>query len=198
MRISQRLDKEIPLREVFTRPQLAEQAEFIDAYDASVVSAPIVAVSRDTDLPLSFAQLRLWLLDQIDGGSVHYNVPFALRLKGVLDVDALQKVFASIIERHEVLRTTYRAQVDGDGHDEAGEVIQVIHASVPVPFTEHDLRDEPEQLTDYLNREATKPFDLSRDAMLRASLLHVGEAEYVLSVTMHHIASDGWSIGAGL
>jgi len=144
-------------------------------------------------MPLSFAQQRLWVLDQLGGGSVHYNMPSTIQLNGNLDIVALKKSFSSIFERHEVLRTSY-------GENAEGQAVQIIH---PVTDVEISLTDISElskaereaELRRLVQQEASLPFDLTHDAMLRIQLLRLSSQEHVLLVTMHHIASDGWSMG---
>ncbi|MEE8302751.1 MAG: condensation domain-containing protein, partial [Candidatus Tectomicrobia bacterium] len=149
---------------------------------------------RDTDdpCPLSFAQQRLWFLDQLDPNSPLYNITKALRLCGDLNVSVLQQTLNAIVTRHDVLRTTFTT-VDG-------EAVQVISAPCAVPLTISDLRDCPDaqretELQRQLTQEARRPFHLDRDIMLRAILFQLGEAEHVLLLVIHHIASDGWSMG---
>jgi amino acid adenylation domain-containing protein len=142
--------------------------------------------------PLSFAQQRLWFLNQLEPLSPFYHVPKALRLVGGLDVPALQRSLAAIVARHEVLRTTYAAV---DGHP-----MQRIAADRPAELALIDLSAwsvaERDAETARLLKDATqRPFDLSRDAMLRATLLRLGAQEHLLLLIMHHIASDRWSTG---
>ncbi|MES2825224.1 MAG: condensation domain-containing protein, partial [Pseudomonadota bacterium] len=141
---------------------------------------------------LSFTQQRLWLLDKIDGGNAHYNKPGALKLTGILHVQALNQVFTSIVERHESLRSYFVM-------DEHGQPLQVIQAAVPfvVPMIDISQLDENAcqlQLTQFISDEASRAFDLSCDLMLRAQLIKVAADEHILLVTMSHIASDGWSM----
>lgn len=145
------------------------------------------------NLRLSFAQQRLWLLDQIEGGSAHYNMPAALRLSGELDREGLQFAFGSILERHESLRTVF-----AEGDD--GEPVQVILTAAEFKLTEHDLsalelESRSLELAERMNEEAERTFDLKTDLMLRAQLLKLSNDEHIVLVTMHHIASDGWSMG---
>ena len=142
--------------------------------------------------PFSFAQQRLWFLERFEPHSPLYNIPKAVRMQGVLDVEALQRVLDAIVARHEVLRTTF-AIVDGSP-------VQVIGEPRSVELTVVDLRAWPEvereaEMQRLLTRGAQRPFNLSADLMLRATLLRLDEEEHVLLLAMHHIASDGWSIG---
>jgi amino acid adenylation domain-containing protein len=152
---------------------------------------PLKRVERVGDLPLSFAQQRLWFLQQLEPNSRTYNMPFALRLKGTLNVDALRKSFNELIRRHEVLRTVFR-KVDG----EPKQVIEEA-ADVNLPIT--DLQDLPEserekQIERALLEEADHVFDLARGPLCHVSLLRISKDEHVLLYTMHHIISDGWSM----
>jgi amino acid adenylation domain-containing protein len=142
--------------------------------------------------PLSFAQQRLWFLHQLEPLSPFYNVPKALRLVGSLDVPALQRTLDSIVARHEVLRTTYEA-VDG-------RPMQMIAADRPAEMAVIDLSTwsaaERDAATERFLKDAVqRPFDLSREVMLRATLLRLSAQEHILLLNMHHIASDRWSTG---
>lgn len=140
----------------------------------------------------SFAQKRLWLIDKIQGRSEEYNIPMAFTLKGNLDLDALQQSLDQLVIRHEVLRTTF-VEVNGDAY-------QKINPARPVDIKYIDLSDlseteKGECLHQFLTNDATTTFDLSRDLMLRTSVIKVAEFEHTVLFTMHHIASDGWSAG---
>ncbi|MFK0167153.1 condensation domain-containing protein, partial [Rhizobium sp. NPDC090279] len=143
-------------------------------------------------MALSFGQQRLWFLDRLEPNSVEYLLPLALRLHGVLDAAALRQALDALANRHEVLRTRYVA-TDSDP-------MQVIDASAAVPLIQIDLRhldddDEREQrLQEVLLADSRQPFDLAQGPVIRATLVCLTEAEHVLLVTMHHIASDGWSL----
>ena len=140
--------------------------------------------------PLSFAQERLWFIDQFEPNSPAYNVPLALRLRGELDVAALERTFIEIVNRHHVLRTTFTSV--------NGRPMQVIGATPELflPLTNLSDRSESEKETDVsrlVAAEFQSPFDLSRGPLVRASLLRLAEREHILLLTMHHIVSDGWS-----
>jgi amino acid adenylation domain-containing protein len=142
--------------------------------------------------PLSFAQQRLWFLHLLDPQSSAYNMPFALRLSGQLDIPALERALNEIVRRHEVLRTTFDA-LDG-------EPVQLIATTQPLEVPLTDLSSLPPEQREVETRrlvvqDALQPFDFARGPMLRASLLRLGAEEHVLSLTMHHIVSDGWSMG---
>lgn len=149
--------------------------------------------SPQTDsVPLSYAQQRLWFLDQLEPGSVVYNLPAAMRLSGLLDVEALRNGLNEIVHRHEALRTSFAA-VDG-------EPKQVIHTeatlALPVVPLAHLAEAEREAEVQRLaSEEALRPFDLTQAPLLRATLLQLSDREHVILFTMHHIVSDGWSLG---
>ncbi len=142
-------------------------------------------------IPLSFAQQRLWFLDQFEPNSPLYNIIKAIRIQGPLRREALQHTLNMIIKRHEVLRTIFIAR-DGTPH-------QIIRDPQPAPLQVIDLRPWPAATREaeahrLLQQEAHRPFDLTQDLMLRATLLHLKQEEYLLLLVMHHIASDGWSM----
>ncbi len=148
--------------------------------------------AHDADVPLSFAQERLWFLDQLEPHSAVYNVCQAVRLQGTLDLMALEKALNEIVRRHEVLRTNFVA-VDG-------KPVQVIASPRPLPLTVVDLstwRDgtAEEEMVRRLQEEARRSFDLSLDMLARGLLIRMGPTEHTLMLTMHHIISDGWSLG---
>jgi len=186
---------EIPLRQLFEGPTVAELAQYIEAAlkAQNHLQAPlIVPVSREIDLPLSFAQQRLWFLDQLEPDNAFYNVPTALRLKGRLNIAALQQTLDEVVRRHESLRTSF-ALVDG-------APVQVISEPATVELPVIDLSREDEETREARARklaeeEARRPFDLSRGPLLRTQLLRLSENEHVVLFTMHHIVSDGWSMG---
>ncbi|MEN9867793.1 MAG: hypothetical protein RL748_3383, partial [Pseudomonadota bacterium] len=193
-RINQTFQVQLPIKALFLAPDLEALVLEMLRLDSGQACPPLVPVARDQELPVSFGQQRLWLLDRIDGGSAHYNMPGALQLTGELNYDALQTAFLQILARHESLRTCF---VSGP----SGEPQQKIHPVQDLPFTipmvdlslmADDLRQQ--QLQDRLRSEAVQPFRLQSDLMLRAQLLKMGEQQHVLMMTMHHIAADGWSM----
>ncbi len=145
-----------------------------------------------TEEVLSFSQQRLWFLDQIEKGSTQYNIPVALKLTGSLDVEALNKALTTIVGRHESLRTVF---LDA-GQGPLQVIQQASKFDLPIVNIADRLDGEKTQQIDIvIAEEAKKGFDLSQDLMLRAQLLKLSDDEHVLLVTMHHIASDGWSVG---
>ncbi|MBI3789505.1 MAG: amino acid adenylation domain-containing protein [Gemmatimonadetes bacterium] len=144
------------------------------------------------EAPMSYAQEMVWLLDRATPGLTAYNVPRAFRLRGALDVAALEAALADVVTRHEVLRTTYHA---GD-HGPVQRVAPAGAQALPVTdLTARDASERESEVGRLIYEEAHTHFDLARDPMLRARLLRVGPTDHVLLLTTHHIASDGWSKG---
>ncbi|HKS30094.1 MAG TPA: condensation domain-containing protein [Pyrinomonadaceae bacterium] len=142
------------------------------------------------DPPLSFAQQRLWFLNQLQPESPFYNIPAAVRLAGKLNVSALRRALNEIVRRHEALRTSF-PQSDGRPHQSIAEELEL---ELPVLSLEEDESSE-ERVVELANLEAQRPFDLSRGPLIRSTLLRLSETEHVLLLTIHHIVSDGWSLG---
>ena len=190
---------EMPLRELFEAPRLADLAVRIEAARRSGAmppAPPLVAVSRQGPLPLSFAQQRLWLIDQLEPGSPLYNIPVALRVEGPLDGGVLARCLGEVVRRHESLRTVFA------GRDGAPE--QVILPGVPIGLPLVDLSGLPEsrreeQALTLAGEEAGRPFDLVRGPLLRGVLLRLasagGQMDHIIALTLHHITSDAWSAG---
>jgi amino acid adenylation domain-containing protein len=194
-RIRETLGVELPLGDLFEAPILAALAERIDTANQagrSLKAPPLEPVSRTSELPLSFAQQRLWFLSQLEPNSPFYNIPLAVRFEGHLDAEALERSFGELIHRHESVRMTFRTQ--------DGRPIQVPLPASELSLAVTDLRHLPADTREAEARrlareEAGLPFDLARGPLLRASLLKLGEREHVLLLTLHHIISDGWSMG---
>ncbi|MGN4022228.1 amino acid adenylation domain-containing protein, partial [Burkholderia gladioli] len=186
----------VPLRALFDAPTVAGFAERIRAFEAAAapsLAAPleIRPVSRDAPLPLSFAQQRQWILDRLAPGSTLYNVPIALRIAGPLDPRALSFALDGIVARHEVLRTIY-SEIDGSA-------MQIVLPPFPLALAHTDLSSLPAdsraaRLRALLDEQDNTPFDLGAAAPIRAGLVRIAETEHVLLITLHHIASDGWSM----
>jgi len=148
--------------------------------------------SQSGPVPLSFAQQRLWFLDQLEPGSAAYNLPRAIRLTGVLNIAALEQSFNEIVRRHEILRTTFTV-VDGQPN-------QVIAPALPCRLAIIDLQSLPEaaqsqRVQQLASQAAQQPFDLTQGPLLRLALLQLSQTEQVLLLTLHHIVSDAWSTG---
>ncbi|WP_344591679.1 non-ribosomal peptide synthase/polyketide synthase [Actinomadura vinacea] len=180
---------DVPLASLLARPTLRGLAATVESTGRRAEVPPITPAPRDQTLPLSFAQQRLWFLNQLDPGSVEYNVMLPVRLPGELDVVALGAAMDAVVERHEVLRTRLVAGADGVAH-------QVIDPPAPFPLPVVDLAgaDDPLGLAErVVAREAATPFDLAGGPLIRGALLWLTEDEHVLALTMHHVVSDEWS-----
>jgi amino acid adenylation domain-containing protein len=178
--------------EASTVAGMAESVEGARQAEGNPQLPPIGCVSRSRDLVLSFAQEQLWLLDQLAPGMAAYNIPKAFRLTGPLDVTSLAQSLQEIIKRHEALRTTFTA-VDG-------RPVQIIASTLRLTMSTVDLRGLPEvereaKAQRLAIEEAQQPFDLEHGPLLRATVLQLGEQDHIFLLTMHHIVSDGWSMG---
>ncbi|HYP52459.1 MAG TPA: condensation domain-containing protein, partial [Pyrinomonadaceae bacterium] len=185
---------ELPLRAVFEAPtlaQLAARVADLQRTSAGSVTPPVTRVARDSELPLSYPQQRLWFLDQLEPDSPFYNVPTAVRMTGRLDAAALEESLRQVVRRHESLRTSF-AVVEG-------RPVQVINEDAPVSLPVIDIShlsfDEREREARRLAREESRrPFSLTCAPLMRAVLVRLSEDEHVIVLTMHHIVSDGWSM----
>ncbi|MBN4003641.1 non-ribosomal peptide synthetase [Nostoc sp. LPT] len=186
---------ELPLRYLFEKPTIAGLAKEIEKaikVDSGIESTKIEWIKRSPELPLSFAQQRLWFLAQLEPDSPFYNIPAAVRLQGKLNVEALQQSFNEIISRHETLRTNFQTT--------QGQAIAVISEKKPLTLSIFDISELPSdqqeaEIKQQATQEAQQPFDLKSDLLLRVKLLRLNDQEHIVLLTMHHIVSDGWSIG---
>ncbi|ACR12028.1 non-ribosomal peptide synthethase [Teredinibacter turnerae T7901] len=183
----------VSIGELFSHPTLSEQARLIHEKEQLAALPQIARLPQNVPAPLSYAQQRLWFLDKMEGQSAQYNMPLALRITGKLDSAALQFALQQVIERHEVLRASYHSNSQGD---------PILQLSDSIAFTlrleDVSLRESGEReaaVKAYIDADARRPFDLSRDLMLRGALIKLGEDDHVLSLAVHHIAADGWSVG---
>ena len=186
---------DLPLRNLFEAPTVAGLAEEVDRLLQRAkgdLDQRMTRVERDGELPLSFAQERLWFLHELQSENPFYNMPSAIGLQGDLDVVALQRTLNGILGRHEALRTTFPSQ--------QGRPVQRIGDPVPVDLPLVDLRALPEDERQeaarrLFDQEAARPFDLEQGPLLRAMLLRLDDREHELLFTIHHVVSDGWSLG---
>ncbi|HEX8934314.1 MAG TPA: condensation domain-containing protein, partial [Pseudonocardiaceae bacterium] len=185
---------ELSPRVLFIGPTVAGLAAAVAGSALSDLPPITVAdrVGELPELPLSFAQQRLWFLDQFAPGGAGYVSAFALRLRGELDPDALSVALSALVARHESLRTTFET-IEGRG-------VQVVHPPAPVVLPVQDLSEcTPAERESELQRllavEADQGFDLARGPLLRVGVVRLGAGEHVLTVAMHHIVTDGWSMG---
>jgi amino acid adenylation domain-containing protein len=194
-RIRGALGVEVSLRSLFSDPTpaaIAVEVERQRKMGETASAPPLVRVERSQDLPLSFAQQRLWITDQLHPGSTAYNISYAVRLGGNLDVSALHRSFNEIVSRHEVLRTSFPSS-DGEPRQKISSV-----AEVRLDFVDlinADESEQPEQVRQAVGEETGRGFDLSSGPLIRAKLIRLSEDGHVLVVSLHHIVSDGWSMG---
>jgi amino acid adenylation domain-containing protein len=191
-RISRAFGVEVPLGLLFQAPTPAALAERLAARPAA--GAPLQPAPRGGDVPLSFSQLRLWFLDRLRPGSAAYNMPGAMRLEGPLDLAALGAALGEILRRHEALRTSFAAGLEGP--------VQTIALLVSHPawLPLADLSGLPEparrrEVARLASAEGARPFDLARGPLYRFTVLRPAACEHHLLVTLHHAVADGWSLG---
>jgi amino acid adenylation domain-containing protein len=185
---------ELPVRRLFEAPSLALLAEAVQAArgEGAGLLPPIEPAPAGIDLPLSFSQERFWFLDRLDAGQAANVVPAAVRLRGELSQEALGAAFDAVVRRQASLRTTFR--------ESNGRPVQVVHPPAPVAFPRIDLSGLPAPLAEaearrLAARETVRPFDLAAGPLFRAALLPLPGGDHALLLAMHHIVSDGWSMG---
>jgi acyl carrier protein len=191
-RVRRTFEVELPLHRIFETPTISELAAEIAALKTGWSSQipPLIPVSRSQDLPLSFAQQRLWVVDQLDPYNPLYNINRAWRLTGHLNVEALQQSINAIVQRHESQRTTFKTR--------DGEPVQVVAPTLELPLAQTDLTFLPleeglQEARRIADSESTQPFNLECGPLVRASLCKLAAEDHVLILTMHHIVSDAWS-----
>lgn len=192
-RINEQLGTGVPLRMLFDGPTIGQLAGAI-ANNADGINLPNPKpqrARRDRDIPLSFAQQRLWFIDQLEPGSSLYVINRALRLRGSLDPTSLERAVQSIAGRHEALRTTFKSC--------DGRPVQQIASSVTLPFNIFDLQSMPEPAREeealrIINTESRKPFDLAGDPLARVTLVRIAPDEHLLLLSIHHIVADAWTL----
>ncbi|CAN2536701.1 Linear+gramicidin+synthase+subunit+B [Methylocapsa aurea] len=197
-RIWRALERQAPLRSLFAAPRIADLAAQIEGEVGEAALPAILSASRSAPLPLSFAQQRLWFLDQLQPGDAAYNIPAALRVIGDFDTLAFAFAVNEIVRRHDVLRTAFVLR------DGAATQVIAPRLEIETPIIDLGALDEQMRETEALRlaaEEARRPFDLATGPLLRVKTLDLGvrpataERERVVLFTMHHIVSDGWSSG---
>ncbi|HEX3530202.1 MAG TPA: amino acid adenylation domain-containing protein, partial [Thermoanaerobaculia bacterium] len=200
-RLRARLGVELPVRALFEQPTVAGLAVLLAGIGEGVAPGPIVALPRDAEgggtFPASFAQRRLWFLDQLEPGSAVYNMPLALSLEGELAEEQLAAVFGELARRHETLRTTFVSGTDGPL-----QVVHPIHQATARPFALQTIdlsalgdEERRRELTRRVAEESLRPFDLASGPLLRGTLVRLADRDNALLLTLHHVISDGWSMG---
>ncbi|MEP7339452.1 MAG: amino acid adenylation domain-containing protein, partial [Acidobacteriota bacterium] len=191
-RINKAFGIALPLRDIFEFPTIAQLTSVVErGLSSTVEPLPLKPVSRETDLPLSFAQERLWFLDQLEPDNSLYNMSTGMSLKGSVEASLIQRVLSQIVWRHESLRTVFTAR--------QGRPVQVILPAQPFQLPVIDLSGLPEpkrneEASRLSTEEAWRPFDLSQGPLLRALLLKLGDDHNIVLLTLHHIAGDEWSM----
>ena len=184
-RIRSTLGVELPIRSLFEAPSVATLAVGLNA--AQAARTPLQRMSRPAEIPLSFAQRRLWFLDRLEGPSPTYNIPVAVRLTGPLDAGALEAAFGDLVERHESLRTIFPETL--------GVPRQIIVESAKAQPALKVVSVTEIELPEALSAAAQQSFELSTEIPLRVQLFSLSQNEHVLLLVLHHIAADGWSLG---
>ena len=191
-RVRRSLKVDVPLRSLFEAPTVASLVEKIrSAVGGQAAEEPIQVVPRDATRPLSFAQQRLWFLEQFHPGSDVYNIVVPIRISGALEIDTLRRGLEEIVRRHEVLRSRFVMQ--------QGEPLQQVMEAEPVPLPLLDLGalsavEQQITLDLFLDEQVHRNFDLTRGHLFRVHLIRLSPQEHVLVLNMHHIVSDDWSL----
>ena len=194
-RINCTFGTQLPLRELFESPTIAGLAQSLlvnkslATQETSSQKNTLKALTDRSSLPLSFAQQRLWFLDQLEHGSANYNIPCAYRIRGSLDIGALRRALNEVVRRHESLRTTFAMQGD--------EPVQVIAPDLELAVPLLEANDEA-TLHNLIIAEANKTFDLQQGPLLSAQIIRLDPEDHALFFNQHHIISDGWSMGVFL
>ncbi len=194
-RMSDVFQTPVPLRQIFVSPTLADLAGYVETHMGKPrgLQPPLLLRStRQSNLSLSFSQERLWFLDQWEPASAFYNVSSALRIPGPLSVDVLRRCLNEIVRRHESLRTTFPNE-EGSPIQKISPTLEIEMPLVDLTSFEDSVRDAEAQRQAAM--EARRPFNLAQGPLLRAVLLRLAADNHVAVLTMHHIVSDGWSLG---
>ncbi|RDI64625.1 non-ribosomal peptide synthase protein (TIGR01720 family)/amino acid adenylation domain-containing protein, partial [Nocardia pseudobrasiliensis] len=186
-RIGAALDTRVPVRALFEAPTVATLAVKVERGTGETTRTPLTAGPRPETLPLSFAQQRMWFLNQFDPSAAVYNIPVAIRLSGALEVHALREAVADLVARHEILRTIY-PQV-------GGVAVQRILSPAEVPLELDPISIGEERVAHEVARLVGAGFDVTAEIPFRIRLFQLAATEYVLVFVAHHIAADGWSMG---
>ncbi len=189
-RIREEMQVEIPLRKFFERPFINALSEEIEKQERQASS--IKSVERVEEIPLSFAQERLWFLQELDTENVAYFVPRVIRMKGELNVHLIERTFTEIIRRHEILRTVF-PNIDGRP---VQRILPPFQFKIPVlDWSRMGEEEQEKQISYFLSEEGQRPFDFEKGPLLRVTLLKLPGDEYLFVLTEHHLIHDGWTQG---
>ncbi|ELR97621.1 non-ribosomal peptide synthetase [Gloeocapsa sp. PCC 73106] len=180
-RMRDALDLEIPLKNLFKFPTVASFTQNLTQNSQKVQIEPILPVKRSESLPLSFAQARLWFLAKLEPDNPFYNIAIALRIQGPLQLDRLEQSFNQVIQRHEILRTTFTT-----------DAVQVISPTLTVNL---EISEPTQPVENIALTAAQQPFELEKGPLLKISVLRINDVQHILILTIHHIVADGWSLG---
>lgn len=191
--LREQLHFELPLKAVYDSPTIKQIAALLDDRKPLSSRTPIIRIQRHSEEPIlcSYAQQRMYLIDQQTQNTGHYNLPCALQIDGVFNENYAEQAFSRIISRHEALRTRFIYQIP--------DVLQVVTEAFEFSLIRENLSELPthqqtEVLQGLINKDAVKPFDLENDLMMRASYIRLSPQHGVLLFNVHHIAADGWSL----
>ncbi|MBN6526349.1 non-ribosomal peptide synthetase, partial [Acinetobacter pittii] len=178
----------LPLRILFENPTIKYLSQIIDSNIGRNNSntSPILPIVRTEQMELSFAQQRLWFIDQLDEGNAFYNITTAIKFKGDLNVEILNSAINEIIKRHEILRTNFISV--------EGVPVQTIHSKLDINISVINFDNQFDSIEDILNSEMVEGFNLSSDHLIRAKIISFSKVENIFLLTIHHIISDGWSM----
>jgi amino acid adenylation domain-containing protein len=205
-RLKRKLGEGVNLINLFEKPTIHSLSRYLEEHHPDGVTRllgevetearkhgfVIQPVPRDGNLPLSYAQQRLWFMDQLEPGGFTYNMPNFFRMTGKIDLESFRKSLEKVIERHEVLRTRFPV-VEGKP---VQEIMEPYRLKMPViDLTGKEGGEREAEARRLATEEATKPFDLGRGPLMRVKLLKLGEEEHIVLLTLHHIVADAWSIG---
>ncbi|MEJ2633925.1 MAG: amino acid adenylation domain-containing protein [Calditrichia bacterium] len=198
-RIQELLGKPFQVKTIFLTDNIAQLASYIAEHSSDQIDGKpgqkdeiaIRPISRDRRLPLSFAQQRIWFLDQLEPGSPLYNIPLSVRIHGRLNVAILEKTINEIIRRHESLRTKF-VNIDGEAFQ---EILPTFRIRLPIiDLSRLSPKKSESEARQIVDQEARYAFNLSQGSLIRCCLLKLGEDDFILTINMHHIISDGWSM----
>ena len=192
-RVADTFNVNIPLADLFIEPTIRHLASLVQG-QSSANTSTLIPLSPDSQRPLSYSQRRLWFIDQLDHGSTQYNIPISFTLSGNLDLTAFEATVAEIVQRHQVLRTRIFHK------PKENLLFQEVVEDCQVPISKTDLsslarHDQMLEWKKLIDEDLSKPFKLDKESHIRVQLAQFSDREHKVLMTMHHIASDGWSVG---